>query len=157
MIPQKDCCSVQQASCYHKDKLKDEAFSDVIKKTFRICFGDKTIVGKNFRAYYQPISSEVKDTGFFQNGAEAVWERLYGAGKVIALGTTLSACYPAKENYVFYSVLGKTEEWKAPFPCGIRADFVSEEEDVFFDCGQSRPRGICLSIEKIFRSIVFTL
>lgn len=88
MIPQKDCCSVQQASCYHKDKLKDEAFSDVIKKTFRICFGDKTIVGKNFRAYYQPISSEVKDTGFFQNGAEAVWERLYGAGKVIALGTS---------------------------------------------------------------------
>lgn len=143
-----DLAGVQQTSCYHKDKLKDEAFSDAIKKTFRICFGDKTIVGKNFRAYYQPISSEAKAIGFFQNGTEAIWERLYGAGKVIALGTSLSACYPAKENYAFYSVLGKTEEWKKPFPCGIRADFVSEEEDGFLIVDNRSQEEFVLQSEK---------
>lgn len=122
-----ELAGVTLTSCYHKDRLGDEAFSDPVHKTFFIDYGGKKLVGKNFRAYYQPEAEGAKKVAEFADGTAAIWEREFGKGKVIVLGSTLSACYPAKENYDFYSGLGRTESWKKNFPFGVRADFVSRD------------------------------
>lgn len=120
---------VRQTSCYHKDKLKACEFSDPEKQTFTVQYGGEKLTGKNFRACYQPIfsdSSAAKPAAEFENGNAAIWECDCGKGKVITLGTSLSACYPAKENYGFYKNIGSTEDWKALFPAGVRADLITD-------------------------------
>lgn len=115
---------VRQTSCYHKDKLDDVDFSDAQQKTFIVNSGAQNYIGKNFRAYYQPISDSAQPTATFENGVPAIWENTYGKGKVVMVGSSLSACYPAKENYAFYNSIGSVEGWRETLPCGVRGDIV---------------------------------
>lgn len=119
---------VRQTSCYHKDKLEDREFSDEQKKTFTVAYGGNALVGKNFRAYCERVSEQAKGVAAFANGQTAVWENALGKGRVITLGSSLSACYPQAENYAFYRSVGRSDPWKEAFPAGVRADLISQDD-----------------------------
>lgn len=149
---------VRQRSCYHKDKLSDGDFDDPAEKSFGVTcdvkFGGTPLKGKNFRAYYAPTENagtagKTRSVATFAGGETAIWENSYGKGRVITLGTSLAAAYPAKENMAFYKSLGKNEEWKNCFPDGVRADLVSDGNEGLLVVENRTDEAFVLAAEKL--------